>query len=184
LTATGAALTDRIIVNGERLNSSACQASVGGILSAGRFVFVSRAMLDLCNRNADQLAFVLSHEIAHILEGHALQRMLGSAVLRAAAQAGATKYAATGTLGKLGVEFLTKAYSREHERAADALGLRLACAAGFDGQAAIAVFEKLAALEQPDGPLKYFSTHPEAQERIDYLRRLMAERQKRLTLGK
>lgn len=147
----------------------------------GGFVFVSRPMIDLCDHNADPLAFVLSHEIAHILEGHALQRMLGSTVLRAVTRAGAVKYAATGALGKLGVEFLEKAYSRDHENVADALGLRLTCAAGFDGHAAIAVFEKLAALEQPNGPLKYFSTHPEAQERIAHLRRLLAVRQKRLT---
>lgn len=146
----------------------------------GGFVFVSSAMISLCEYNADQLAFVLSHEIAHILEGHALQRMIGSAVLRAVGRAGAVKYVPTGALGKVGVEFLEKAYSRQQEYAADALGLRLACASGFNGRAAIAVFEKLAALEQPDGPLKYFATHPEAQERIANLRRLLADRQKRL----
>lgn len=142
----------------------------------GGFVFVSRPMVELCDGRADPLAFVLSHEIAHILEGHALQRMLGSAIIRAASRAGAVKYASTGALGKLGVEFLEKAYSRQQEHAADALGLRLTCAAGFDGRAAIHVFEKLAALEQPGGSLKYFYTHPEACERIAYLRRLLAER--------
>jgi predicted Zn-dependent protease len=148
----------------------------------GGFVFVSRGMVDLCDRNADPLAFVLAHEIAHILEGHAMRRMIGSAVLRAATRAGAIKYAvAAKAMQTLGVEFLTKAYSRDQERDADALGLRLTCAAGFDGQAAIAIFEKLAALEQPDGPLKYFSTHPEAQERIDRLSRLLAQRQNRLS---
>ena len=182
LTATGTALAARII-DKRRSFEFVCLSGdrPEAFCLPGGFVFVSRPMIDLCDHNADPLAFVLSHEIAHILEGHALQRMLGSAVLRVATGAGAVKYAVTGALGKLGVEFLEKAYSRQQENAADALGLRLTCAAGFDGRAAITVFEKLAALEQPNGPLKYFSTHPEAQERIAHLRRLLAERQKRLT---
>lgn len=181
LTGTGAALAGRV-KDKRRAFDFICLSGEApeAFCLPGGYVFVSRAMIDLCDRNADQLAFVLAHEIAHILEGHALQRMVANAVLGAATRAGAVKYAATGTLGKLGIEFLTKAYSREHERAADALGLRLTCAAGFDGRAAITVFEKLAALEQPNGPLKYFSTHPEAHDRIAHLRCLLEQRQKRL----
>jgi predicted Zn-dependent protease len=150
----------------------------------GGFVFVSRAMIDLCDRNADQLAFVLSHEIAHILQGHAMQRMISGAVLSGVGRAGAVRYtAAAGVLRTLGIEFLTKAYSRQQECDADEMGLRLAMAAGFSGQAAIGVFEKLAALERPNGTLKYFATHPEAQERITALRRLLDQRQKRLQSG-
>jgi predicted Zn-dependent protease len=133
-------------------------------------------MIELCGQNADRLAFVLAHEMAHILEGHAMQRMVGSAVIKTASRANVIPKAAVGALGKLGTQFLEKAYSRQQELAADARGLRLTLAAGFDGQAAVAVFEKLAALEQPGGLSKYFSTHPEAQERIARLRQLLAER--------
>ena len=140
----------------------------------GGFIFVSRAMIELCGEDNSRLAFVLAHEMAHVLEGHVMQRMIGSAILKTAAKAKVIPN--TGALGNLGVQFLEKAYSRQQESDADALGLRLAIAAGFDGQAAVAVFEKLAALEQPAGPLKYFSTHPEAKERIAHLRQLLTER--------
>ena len=142
----------------------------------GGFVFVSRPMIEMCGDKPDPLAFVLAHEIAHILEGHVMERMVGSAVIKMATQSGVVGHVVTGAMGKLGVQFLEKAYSREQEYAADTLGLRLAIAAGFDGQAALAVFEKLAALEQPGNPFKYFSTHPEAEDRIAHLRRLLAER--------
>ena len=183
LNSTGAALTERVR-DKRRTFEFICLAGdePEAFCLPGGFVFVSRSMIDLCDRSADPLAFVLSHEIAHILEGHAMQRMIGGAVLRAVGRVGAVKYAAaTGAMRTLGIEFLNKAYSREQERAADALGLRLAMAAGFSGQAAIGVFEKLAALERPNGTLKYFATHPEAQERISHLSRLLDQRQKRLT---
>ena len=182
MTQTGAALIERV-KDKRRTFEFVCLAGdePEAFCLPGGFVFASRAMIELCDRNADQLAFVLGHEIAHILEGHAMQRMVSGAVLRAVTRAGAVQYAAAaGVLRSLGAEFLNKAYSRDQERAADALGLRLAMAAGFSGQAAIVVFEKLAALEQPNGPLKYFATHPEARERIAHLRRLLDQRQKRL----
>jgi predicted Zn-dependent protease len=144
----------------------------------GGFVFVSRAMIELCGENVDRLAFVLAHEMAHLVEGHVMERMVGNAVIQTAARAGMVRYAASGALGKLGMEFLEKAYSRRQELDADAFGLRLSCAAGFNGQAAIDVFELLARQEQSVGLAKYFSTHPECRERIAHLRRLLRERPK------
>ncbi len=178
--ATGAALIERV-KDKRRTFDFICLAgeSPEAFCLPGGFVFVSRAMIDLCDRSPDRLAFVMSHEIAHILEGHAMQRMIGSTVIRAAGRLGAAKYAAAGgVLRSLGIDFLTKAYSRDQERAADEMGLRLAIAAGFSGQAAIEVFEKLAALEKPTLTGAYFSTHPEAKERIAGLRKLLADRQK------
>ena len=127
LAAVGAALTARV-KDKRRSFDFICLAGERpeAFCLPGGFVFVSGGMMDLCERSADRLAFVLSHEIAHILEGHALQRMIGSTVLRGAGRAGVVRYASTGVLGKLGVEFLEKAYSRQQEHDADALGLRLA----------------------------------------------------------
>jgi len=176
LAATGGALAGRV-KNKQWTFEFVCLSGEGpeAFCLPGGFVFVSRPMIELCGQNADRLAFVLAHEMAHILEGHAMQRMVGSAVIKTASRANVIPKAAVGALGKLGTQFLEKAYSRQQELAADALGLRLTLAAGFDGQAAVAVFEKLAALEQPSGLSKYFSTHPEAQERIARLRQLLAE---------
>ena len=177
LAETGSALAGRV-KNKQRTFEFICLSGEQpeAFCLPGGFVFVSRPMIELCGENPERLAFVLAHEMAHILEGHAMQRMVSGAVLKTASRAKVIPHAAAGAMGKLGTEFLEKAYSRQQELAADALGLRLAMAAGFDGRAGVAVFEKLAALEQPAGPLKYFSTHPEAQERIARLRQLLAER--------
>lgn len=137
----------------------------------GGFVFITRGMVDLCSFLPDRIAFVLAHEIAHVVEGHALQRMAGRVLLRA----GALRAMPTGKLGALAAEFIGKAYSRDQERTADRFGLRLMRAAGFDGQAAVAVFEKLAALNPSDKRGGYFATHPDATDRIAELKRLLKE---------
>jgi predicted Zn-dependent protease len=177
LAATGGALAARV-KNKQRTFEFVCLSGEQpeAFCLPGGFVFVSRPMIELCGQNADRLAFVLAHEMAHILEGHAMQRLVSSTILKTVSRAKVIPHAAAGAMGKLGTEFLEKAYSRQQELAADALGLRLTLAAGFDGQAAVAVFEKLAALEQPAGLAKYFSTHPEAQERITRLRQLLDQR--------
>lgn len=177
LAKTGDALSARVKDKRRRFNFLCLSGDQSeAFCLPGGFVFVSRAMITLCEENADQLAFVLAHEMAHVISGHVMERMIGSAVIQAAAKTGTVWRAATGTLGKLGVQFLEKAYSREQELAADALGLRLILAAGFDGQASVRVFESLEKQEQGGGPGKYFSTHPECQERIAHLRRLLRER--------
>jgi len=137
----------------------------------GGFVFVTRAMFDLCDNAPDQIAFVLAHEIAHIVEGHALQRMAGGALLKA----GVLRAMPAGKLGALAAEFVSKAYSRDQERAADRLGLRLMRAAGYDGHAAVTVFEKLAALRPSGRCAGYFAAHPDAADRIAELQRLLNE---------
>ncbi len=137
----------------------------------GGFVFVTRAMADLCGDKPDRIAFVLAHEIAHIVEGHALQRLAGGALL----QAGMLRAIPAGRLGALAAEFVSKAYSRDQERTADRFGLRLMRAAGYDGRAAADVFERLAALNPSDRRGGYFATHPDADDRIADLKRLLNE---------
>ncbi len=139
----------------------------------GGFIFMSRPMLDLCGENAGEIAFVLSHEMAHVLEGHALQRVVGETVLRAITKAGSIKFAGAGLLNKLGLELMSKAYSREHELEADCMGLRLMRAAGYDGQSTITFFEKIIHLERRGIAGKYFSTHPEVSERIALMEQLL-----------
>src|SRR4051812_2481477 len=43
----------------------------------GGFIFVSSGLLEFCQRDPDELAFVIAHEMGHVLRGHALERMLG-----------------------------------------------------------------------------------------------------------
>lgn len=141
----------------------------------GGFVFVSTGMMRLCGEGSDMIAFVLGHEMAHILEGHAMQRMLTGSLVSAATRAGHLRAVTTGALGKAGVQFLEKAYSQENELRADAMALRLAAAAGYDPAGAIDLFLKLKPLANETALGKYFSTHPKLDDRIESVRKMITK---------
>ena len=136
----------------------------------GGFVFVSRALVDLCERRPGELAFVLGHEMAHVIRGHALDRMLSSSATVLAARA-----VPAGGMGawvkRVGIRYLEGAYSRDRELGADELGVRLADAAGYDRRAAVRLLERLDRLRAEGmaealGLGHYFASHPPTAERI------------------
>jgi predicted Zn-dependent protease len=64
--------------------------------------------------------------------------------------------------------------SREQESEADRMGLELMARAGYDPQAAITLWQKMAAKAKGGGPPAFLSTHPSHAERIAELQRLQA----------
>ena len=139
----------------------------------GGFVFISHSLVELCERRPDELAFVIGHEMGHIVRRHAWDRMLSGAMFRVASAVGARAGVLGGWLRQNGMEVLQSAYSREHELEADEFGLRLAVAARFAREGAIALLQRLERLGPDTGVLsKYFASHPPALERIAQLRAL------------
>jgi predicted Zn-dependent protease len=64
-------------------------------------------------------------------------------------------------------------FSREEERDADRDGLRYAAAAGFDPYGAVRVWERMAA--GGERPVRFLSSHPTSDERVQNMRALAAE---------
>ena len=150
----------------------------------GRRIGVHSGILAVAT-SPDQLAAILGHEISHVLASHGNERM--SQVL--AAQAGliaasvATDSstpggrAALAALG-LGAQFgILLPFSRSHENEADLMGLDLMAQAGFDPQAAIALWRNMAAASKGQPP-EWMSSHPAHDSRLRELqeRRPRAER--------
>ena len=46
----------------------------------GGFVFVTRRLLDVCSWDHDELAFVLGHEMGHVVKRHAIERLMANAL--------------------------------------------------------------------------------------------------------
>jgi predicted Zn-dependent protease len=138
----------------------------------GGFIFVSDSIIELCGREPNQIAFILGHEMAHVIEGHVMERMLSSSLVKAMKKAGHLR-AATGKLGQIGAQFLERAYSRENEFRADRFGIRLVSAAGFELGGAIDLFLRLEPLQKDSTLGPYFSTHPSCSERIDHVRGML-----------
>jgi predicted Zn-dependent protease len=131
----------------------------------GGFIFVTTPLLDLCAGDPHELAFVLAHEMAHVIRGHAREQLATGVFLNAvtARLAGA---------GRMLREVLGKGYSRDLEYEADREGAKLASRAGFDAHAGERSLARLGAVS-PDMPewAEYLSSHPPFTDRIRELQR-------------
>ena len=143
----------------------------------GGFIFISRALVQLCNRNEDDIAFVLAHEMAHVIRRHAMERLLQQKIVDAVALVSPGKGVLASWIRKVGFQGLERAYSQDEEFEADELAVLLMRAARFDPAGAIRVLQCLGQLggrSDPAGLSRYLSTHPPIEERVNQLRRLAA----------
>lgn len=148
----------------------------------GGFVFVTRSLIELCQCNQDEVAFILGHEMAHVIRGHAMDRIISNSAIAAASRAAPIRGALSGWLRKVGIQFLESAYSQDMEFEADELGIRLSAAAGYDPHASVQLFDRLA---KPDSTVSsfdlsaYFSSHPPFKERVNNINDLLRKHQRR-----
>lgn len=144
----------------------------------GGFVFVTRSLLDLCRYDQNEVAFILGHEMAHIIRGHAMNRIVSNSALRIASRAAPTRGLFSGWLRRVGVQFLESAYSQDMESEADRLGVRLVSAAGYDPKGGVKLFARLAKLVAPPRQINlgsYFSSHPSFEIRMRNINRQLCK---------
>jgi len=172
----GGRLTER--VSSRRRKFAFCAVlspEINAFALPGGFIFITRALMESCGADRDALAFILAHEMAHVVRGHPIERLIMGTLISAAAHA----RPAAGWLGAViksaGTRFIQSAYSRDQELDADLLGVRLLRSAGFDAEAAVRMLTRL----KEDRPAeaatldKYFSTHPPLDKRIRNIRALL-----------
>lgn len=127
-------------------------------------------------QNADAVAVVMGHEIAHALLRHGAQRMsqqkLGQLGQMAGAMSGMDAQSQQMMQAAMGYGFLLP-YARKHETQADAVGLMLAAAACFNPQESVPLWERMNAASGGRAPAEFSSTHPSPETRIRDLQALM-----------
>jgi predicted Zn-dependent protease len=136
-------------------------------------VFMSWALLEMCQGERDEIAFVLGHEMAHIARRHTLDRIVKDAALSLLLRQTSGRHAASAWLGRAGQQLLSRAYSRDDELEADAFSAALVETAGGDPLAGERLLEKLALRTSGQGvgiAGDYFATHPPLRERLANLR--------------
>lgn len=131
------------------------------------------------------VAAIMGHEIAHVVARHGNERMsqqlavqLGGAALSVALQEQPDEtrnlflmaYGAGSNLGVL-------KYSRTHETEADKMGVIFMAMAGYEPEASVGVWERMAELGGGNGP-EFLSTHPSSESRIRDLTAYMPEARK------
>ncbi len=136
-------------------------------------VFVSWPLLEMCQGQRDEIAFVLGHEMGHIVRRHTLERIVKDAGLSLLLRQSSFRQASSSWLGRVGQQALVRAFSREEELEADAFAAALVRTAGGDPLAAERLLEKLAQRTSGQGIAiagDYFATHPPLMERVAHLR--------------
>jgi predicted Zn-dependent protease len=135
----------------------------------GGYIFVTRSLLELCERNPDEIAFIFGHEMSHVIRGHAMDRIITNSAISLGTKLTSVRGPLTALLNKVGISFLESAYSQDLEMEADKLGVRLVVAAGYNAKAAAVMLSRLAKLSPPgveSGLGHYFSSHPSINLRI------------------
>jgi predicted Zn-dependent protease len=133
----------------------------------GGFIFTTSSILKTFNYSRDEIAFILGHEIGHVVKWHIFNKTVASSSLNFLAMV--TK--PNGLVGSVAVRainsLMQNSYSRDQELEADEFGATLMYAAGFNPSASIKVLDKLGkAITKDSNFFNYFSTHPTAEIRI------------------
>lgn len=129
------------------------------------------------------LAIIMGHEVGHVIARHGAERMsqqMGAQLIGSALAVGfqASPYANTimaayGLGAQVGVLL---PYSRLQESEADRVGLVLAARAGYDVQAAVGVWQRMAKLSGRRPP-PFLSTHPTPESRVDEIKQFLPQAQ-------
>jgi len=142
-------------------------------------VFVNSGLLEAME-NEEELAGILSHEIAHVVCRHISQKIdraqkIGIATLAGVAAGillgvgGSATAANAITMGSAAAgQSLELSYSREDEFQADQIGLVCLTKAGYTGEGLLSMLKKLWSRRWfgPDQIPTYLTTHPATEERM------------------
>ncbi|MHC4960360.1 MAG: M48 family metallopeptidase [Planctomycetota bacterium] len=132
------------------------------------------------------MAIVMGHEVMHAVLEHSNERMsqqqlqaigltVGAVAVGVSDLENSEKAALIAVLGVGSAVGVILPYSRLHESEADRWGLYLAAEAGYDPEAAIGVWTRMANLSQGKRPPEILSTHPDPVNRIENMKRWMPE---------
>lgn len=133
----------------------------------GGYVVVFTALLKEAE-NGEEVAGVLSHELNHVLERHALQRIVKQLGLVAVVgiivgdQQGLARI-----MKQIGVELLSLKFGRNQETEADLTGLQLLHRSRIDPSGMVTFFQRLTKKER--GGVEWLSTHPMSAGRAQRL---------------
>ena len=141
-----------------------------------RRIFVTTSLFETFIESQDELALVLGHEISHLILGHSSARnsletslrTLEILMLSLDPTEGLLSLAIMGGLASLR-SAIGALYSRDNERCADELGIRLTAMACYDTRAASHVFYKMHQYNVESGRDAglggFFDSHPPSKER-------------------
>jgi len=148
-----------IAINSKELNAFC--------MPGGKIAFYT-GILEQLKLTDDEVAMIMGHEVAHALREHARERIGKQTGVRLGANV-ISGLLGLGGLGdsllNMGGQLLTLTFSRQDESEADLIGMELAARAGYNPQAGVTLWQKMAAASK-GAPPQFLSTHPSSSTRI------------------
>jgi Zn-dependent protease with chaperone function len=146
----------------------------------GGYIYVTYDLFDYIQSD-EELAGILAHEIAHVIHNHALKQTRDNTKFTLLTILGVllTGEPNVAVLGKLTTITFLNQYSREYEEEADLTAINLLIKAGYNPVGFLTFLERLYAREmfKPEVNLGIFQTHPETENRINYVKDKLKERE-------
>jgi predicted Zn-dependent protease len=142
---------------------------------AGGRMAIYTGLIEKLDPTDDELAQVMAHEISHALANHTAERMsVAIATNAGVALAGVLSEDAQSTMSTAALAAalaIQMPNSRAAEAEADEIGIELAAKAGYNPNAAISLWQKMASVSG-GGPPQFLSTHPSPANRQQRLAEL------------
>ena len=145
---------------------------VNAFATPGGNVFVTRGLLNRI-RSESELAGVLAHEMAHVVQKHHLKDIRKHAqkglVLDLSQLRGGGGLAgeAARAVARVGLEGFIRGLSREDELEADSIGVVIAARSGYEPYGLPSVLQTLATIPQSNADMALFlKTHPSPNDRL------------------
>jgi len=142
--------------------------TVNAVSLPGGPVYVFQGLLEATNRNEDELAGVIGHEIAHVEKRHAAKQYSNQVLTGAIIAVGTG--GSVQTAAQLANALIQLEYSRDDEYESDSASIGYTYRAGYDPYGLVRFFEKLQAM-QKEGKGNIITnnlrTHPLTSARIE-----------------
>jgi predicted Zn-dependent protease len=131
---------------------------------------VYTGLIEQLQATDDELAAVMGHEISHALREHSREAISRQMATQTAVGIAGALFG-VGDLGQglgnmVADVTLNLPNSRTNETEADRIGVELAARAGYNPEAAVSLWQKMAKLNSAGAPPKWLSTHPADADRI------------------
>lgn len=146
----------------------------------GGQIFITTALLGQLE-SEDQLAGVLGHEIGHVVARHSAEHMAQGELMQGLVQATtvATYDPSTGgqsaAIAQYVGQIINMKYGRDDELESDKFGVKYMMQCGYDPESMIGVMEILKKASGGRAQSEFMSTHPSPENRMEYIRQLIAE---------
>lgn len=160
---------------------------VNAFSTPGGYVLISRGLFDEV-RNESELAGVLAHEIAHVVQKHHLHALQNEMRTSAVADVGGSMVASGGVTGflteqviKAGKTIYTRGLDKDDEYEADRMGVVIAARSGYSPYGLIGVLQTMSAQQDEKGLALMMKTHPNPVDRMERLGKAMGRKLDALT---